>query len=38
MCRRDGLVSIGKDDVLQVCEAKIDSWFCRKHFNIRHRC
>ena len=26
--------SSGKDKVLQVRKARIDSWFCRKHFNI----
>jgi hypothetical protein len=30
--------SNGKDEVLQVREARIDSWLCRKHFNVRHRC
>ena len=30
--------SSGKDEVLQVRKARIDSWLCRKHFNIRHRC
>jgi hypothetical protein len=30
--------SSGKDEVLQVCEARFDSWFCRNNFNIRHRC
>ena len=27
-------LSSGKDKVLQVRKARIDSWLCRKHFNI----
>ena len=36
MCRRDGLVV--KTTVLQVRKARIDSWLCQQHPNVRHRC
>jgi hypothetical protein len=30
--------SSGKDKVLRMCEARINSWLCRKHFKVRHGC